>query len=115
VFGVSFGLTGPGDVAGLPLAGLGGAFAWVLLSPVAHACSRLHERRADRAALQLTGNPDAFIRAMTRMTDDRLAEERPPRLVELCWLSHPSPGARLDEARAWARGRPSTPGRVSLP
>jgi STE24 endopeptidase len=60
----SVGLNGVADIAGLPLLVLAaGAVSFVML-PVAHAMSRAFERSADRFALSLTKNPEAFISAM---------------------------------------------------
>lgn len=96
-----FGLTAKDDIAGLPLLLLvGGAVSLVLL-PLANAVSRAHERRADRYALEMTKNAAAFISAMRRLAAQNLAEERPSRLVEVLFHSHPSTAARIDAARAW--------------
>jgi STE24 endopeptidase len=105
VFVGPLGLGGPGDVAALPLLVLSlGAVSLVLL-PVANALSRAHERRADRFALDVTGKSAAFMSAMRRLATQNLAEERPSRLVEVLFHSHPSIAARLDAARAWESRR----------
>jgi STE24 endopeptidase len=69
--------------------------------PLANAVSRAHERRADRYALEMTGNASAFVSAMKRIAVQNLAEERPSRLVEILFYSHPPIAARLEAARAW--------------
>ena len=97
-----FGLLGKGDLAALPILVLVVGAVSIALLPIANALSRVHERRADRYALDMTGNPDGFIRAMKRLGAQNLAEERPSRLVELLFHSHPPMAARLDAARAWA-------------
>jgi STE24 endopeptidase len=83
------GLRGPTDVAGLPLLVL--VFGGVSLAaqPIARALSRARERRADRTALELTRNPAAFVSAIGRLSAQNLAEDRPSRLVEWLFLSHP--------------------------
>ena len=96
-----FGLTGKDDVAALPMLLLAVGAVSVLLLPLANAVSRAHERRADRYALDMTGNAPAFISAMKRLGAQNLAEERPSRLVELLFYSHPPMAARVDAARAW--------------
>ena len=102
-FGGSFGLAGKDDVAALPLLVLAiGAVSLVML-PAANAFSRAHERRADRYALQVTRNPDAFTTAMRRLATQNLAEERPSRLVEVLFHSHPSTSARIAAAADWKR------------
>jgi STE24 endopeptidase len=101
----SFGLTGKADVAALPLLLLAAGAVSILFMPVANAVSRMHERRADQYALTLTGNAAAFISAMKRLATQNLAEEEPPRLVELLLHSHPSMQARIAAAREWERTR----------
>jgi Zn-dependent protease with chaperone function len=49
----------------------------------------------------MTRNVEAFTTAMRRLGAQNLAEERPSRLVELLFYSHPPIAARLDAARAW--------------
>jgi STE24 endopeptidase len=67
--------------------------------PVTNALSRAHERTADRDALEMTRNQAAFISAMRRLAGRNLAEERPSRLVELMFHTHPSTAARIEAAR----------------
>jgi STE24 endopeptidase len=101
----SLGLSGKADVASMPLVLLAASAVSLLLVPAAHALSRHHERRADRYALELTGGADAFVSAMKRLASQNLAEERPSRLTELLFHSHPSTSARIAAARSWASGR----------
>lgn len=101
------GLSGPSDVAGLPLILLviGGVSLATL--PATLAVSRAHERSADRFALALTNHPGAFVSAMRRLAAQNLAEERPSRLVQWLTYSHPTIEERIATARAF-RG-PSPP------
>jgi len=103
-FGTRFGLAGKGDVAALPILLLAAGAVSIVFLPVANALSRSHERRADRYALTLTGNADAFVTAMKRLAAQNLAEEQPSRLVEWLLHSHPSTQSRIDAARRWAAG-----------
>jgi STE24 endopeptidase len=102
-------LRGADDPAGLPLIALvAGACAWLSL-PLANAVSRAAERRADRYALNLTRQPEAFVSAMKRLGQQNMAEEHPSRLVQWFFYSHPPIRARLDAARVWAAtGRAGT-------
>lgn len=100
-----FGLAAKSDVAGLPLLVLAGGAVSLALLPVANAVSRVHERRADRYALEMTKNAAAFTSAMKRLAAQNLAEERPSRLIEILFYSHPPIAARLEAARAWASHR----------
>jgi STE24 endopeptidase len=99
---VPLGLRGIADVAGLPLVALTAIAAGWLASPAVNAVSRAHERRADRFALDLTRNPDAFARAMRRLGARNLAEDAPTLLARVFFHTHPPIKDRLAAARAWA-------------
>jgi STE24 endopeptidase len=99
----SFGLTGKGDVAALPLVLLVAGAVSLALTPVANACSRAHERRADRFALETTGNAEAFVRVVRRLAAQNLEEERPSWLVRALFSTHPPAAARIAAAERWAR------------
>jgi STE24 endopeptidase len=95
------GVRAPSDVAGLP-ALLLAAGGWSLMTmPVVNTVSRAHERRADRFALDLTRNPDAFVSAMKRLGAQNLADEQPSRLTAWWFHTHPALPERLAAARAW--------------
>jgi STE24 endopeptidase len=95
------GLRGIDDVAGLPLLLLTAGAVSLVMVPLAHAMSRAYERRADRFALTLTRNPSAFISAMRRLGAQNLAEERPSRLVQWLFYSHPPLRERIAAAEAF--------------
>lgn len=99
--GPRVGVWSPVDLAGMPLLALTAGAVSLVLTPAALALSRRHERGADRFALQLTANPAAFISAMRRLGAQNLAEERPSRLVQWLFHSHPPLEERLAVARAW--------------
>jgi STE24 endopeptidase len=106
--GGAFGLTGKADLAAMPLLLLTLGAVTIAFVPVANAFSRAHERRADRYALEMTSDVPAFVSAMRRLAAQNLAEERPSRLVELMFYTHPPTIARIDAARAWERNRLTT-------
>lgn len=95
------GLRGAADLAGLPLLLLVLGAVSLAVLPLAHAMSRSHERRADRVALELTRNPDAFVSAMRRLAAQNLAEDRPSRLVQWLFHSHPPIRERIAAAQAF--------------
>jgi STE24 endopeptidase len=102
------GVSGVADPAGLPLLLIAAGAVSLVLMPVALAVSRAHERRADRFALDLTRNPGAFSTAMRRLGAQNLAEERPSRLVQWLFYSHPPLEERLARAGEWdGPGRPA--------
>jgi STE24 endopeptidase len=63
--------------------------------------SRAFERSADRFALDLTKNPAAFISAMRRLGAQNLAEDRPSRIVQWLFYSHPPMQDRIAAAQAF--------------
>ncbi|MEX2270074.1 MAG: M48 family metalloprotease [Vicinamibacterales bacterium] len=98
--GPSVGILSPADVAGLPLLLLTAGALSLVLSPVARAVSRRHERRADAFALTMTRAPEAFISAMKRLGAQNLAEEDPSALTRVLFHSHPPMVERIRRARA---------------
>jgi STE24 endopeptidase len=103
MFGNSFGVMGKGDVAALPVVLLAAGAVSIALLPFLNAISRSHERRADRYALEMTRNVDAFVSAMKRLAAQNLAEERPSRLVQVLFYTHPPTAARVAAAHAWKK------------
>jgi len=101
-FAESVGLRDVADPAGLPLLLLAAGAVSLAMMPVAHAVSRAYERSADRFALDLTGNPGAFISAMRRLGAQNLAEEHPSKLVQWLFYSHPSIGERIAAAQSFS-------------
>jgi STE24 endopeptidase len=97
-----FGLYGVADVAGLPLLVLAAGAVSLVMLPAAHAMSRAFERSADRFALTMTRNPDAFISAMRRLGAQNLAEEHPSKIVQWLFYSHPPLRERIAAAQAFA-------------
>lgn len=102
----ALGLSGPADIAGLPLLGLVTMAVSLIALPVINGWSRRVETRADDFALRLTRAPGPFIGAMERLAGLNLAERDPHFLKELLLYSHPSVGRRIARARnrAWSEG-----------
>jgi STE24 endopeptidase len=73
----------------------------VVMVPAAYAMSRAFERSADRFALELTSNPGAFVSAMRRLAAQNLAEDRPSRVVQWLFYSHPPVAERIAAAQAF--------------
>jgi STE24 endopeptidase len=93
------GLSGPADPAGLPLLLLAGGAVMLAAAPLVHAFSRRNERSADRFALALTGQQEAFVTAMRRLGAQNLAEEAPSRLAVWLFHTHPPIEQRVAAAR----------------
>jgi STE24 endopeptidase len=98
-----FGLSGAGDIAGLPLFILVMALYGLVTMPLSNAYSRSRERRADEYALRMTGKGEAYASALTRLANQNLAEVDPEPWVEFLLYSHPALGKRIAMARAEIR------------
>ena len=104
--GPRFGLDtarGAADVAALPLLSLLLSVVSLVLTPAQNAISRRIERQADRYALDLTQNPEAFIGAMEKLGRMNLADPNPPVLVKHMLYGHPPLQERIAAAKAWAK------------
>ncbi len=97
------GMRGAGDVATLPLVGFVIWAVFLALGPLAAWRSRGAERRADRHALTLTGDPEAVIRLQVRLARRNRSEPDPPRWAQLLWGTHPTVRERIGTARWYAR------------
>jgi len=95
------GLHGIADVAGLPVLMLATGILSLAFDPLERALSRRRESRADRAALEITGKPEAFASAMVKLHDENLSLARPPRLIEILLMTHPAAWRRVSAARAF--------------
>jgi len=102
VLGPTLALRGPADPAAWPLMTLTIGVVFVLTSPLMLAWSRRDERRADRYALTLTGNAEALLSVLRRLAALNLAEERPSRVAEVFFASHPSFPERVAAIRRWS-------------
>jgi STE24 endopeptidase len=91
-------ISSAGDVAALPLIALVTGGVWLLATPVRHGQSRAQERRADRFALKMTGEAEAFGAAVRRLSARHLAEERPSTLTRWLFHRHPPVAERLELA-----------------
>ena len=70
----------------------------IALSPLSKWISRRHEQRADAYALAATKKCDAFVSGLRRLASQQLVEERPTRLIEWLFYSHPPMAVRLEYA-----------------
>jgi STE24 endopeptidase len=89
------------DPRSLPLLAALAALLGALSVPAQCAASRRIETRADRHALELTGDAEQFIAMQRRLAVTNVADPYPPRTVELLLATHPSTGRRIAAARAW--------------
>jgi STE24 endopeptidase len=97
------GVRGPGEAEVAPLLLAVVAVATLLASPVQNVVSRAIEARADRAALEFTGDYPAFERVQEQLALRALSDPTPPELNQLWFGSHPTTLQRLGIARALER------------
>lgn len=108
-------LGGPADPAGIPLLWLAISVTLFLTSPAASAVSRSMEADADWISLELTRDPDTFVRVEERLARSNLAPITPPRWL-VFWLgSHPPVLDRIGMAEAWRARRGTVPGDAAAP
>jgi Zn-dependent protease with chaperone function len=82
----------------LPLVLLIGLVGTVVSLPALSAISRRWERSADRVALDLTGDRDAYLDTFRRLARVNLSDLDPPPLVYLFLFSHPTSAERMAAA-----------------
>lgn len=98
----AYGLAGMADPAGLPVFALAVGAVGLIAMPLGNAFSRWRERRADAFALRVTGMPQAFAAAMTRLANQNLSEVAPEPWVVVLFYSHPPLAERIERARQMA-------------
>jgi STE24 endopeptidase len=98
---VPFGFNGVADAAALPLLFLSVAVLTMIVTPFTNTYSRHVEAAADETAIELTDQPQAFVSAMTRLTNQNLSVADPGRWVELLFYDHPSYTKRVNSAKRY--------------
>jgi STE24 endopeptidase len=94
-----FSFKGITDLAALPwLILLLGIFMF-LFQPLINWYDRRIELAADKSALELSNNPQAFINLMAKLTDQNLSEAEPSKWVKLLFYDHPTYEERVTLAR----------------
>jgi len=94
-------LSGPADIAGLPLVALTIATVSTAIGPVLNGLSRRWEAAADVFALRMTGNYSAFASTMVKIHDQNLGVADPHPFVEFLFHDHPSGRRRVETALRW--------------
>jgi STE24 endopeptidase len=97
------GVSDVADEASLPVLALLMTALGFVLMPVQAAFSRALERSADRFAVELTRNGEAYAHAMERLAAQALADPNPPRPVVVMLYSHPPIVERIRAAREAGR------------
>lgn len=79
-------------------------FCFMLFSlPINNTFSRALERQADRFSLEITNNPDAFIRSMKKLAHQNLADITPNPVIHFLLHSHPSISERIRMAEGYLK------------
>jgi STE24 endopeptidase len=94
------GIADIGDEASLPILGVVTSAIGMALMPIQAAFSRSIERRADRFAIELTGDGETYARTMERLATQSLSDPDPPWPVVVMLYSHPPIAERIQAARA---------------
>ena len=97
----ALGLAGISDIAGLPLVALTIAAISTIVGPLLNVLSRRWEASADRFALQMTGNREAFTSTLVKIHDQNLGVADPHPLAEFFFHDHPSGSRRVEAALRW--------------
>ena len=97
----AFGFRGLGDIAAFPLLALAIFLFGLITMPLSNGYSRWRERLADQFSLEITGNPQAFVGAMTKLADQNLLDADPEPWVVWLLHSHPPVRERLAMAEQW--------------
>jgi STE24 endopeptidase len=101
-----WGVSGVGDLAGLPLAALILSAYFLVLTPVANSVIRTAEYEADLFGLNAARQPDGFARTALKLSEYRKLE--PGRLEEVFFFDHPSGRTRIFAAMRWKAEHPET-------
>jgi STE24 endopeptidase len=88
--------------AALPLISLWLGLYGLITGPLDNWLSRRHEYQADRFALRITRNKEAFVTTMRKLSNMNLSDPEPPRWVEVFFHSHPTINKRIKAAEEFA-------------
>jgi STE24 endopeptidase len=97
------GAESPADPRVVPLVLLLAAAGTLVATPVQNLVSRQIEARADRHALDLTRDPQAFVRMQQRLATRNLSDPDPPAAWQWYFGSHPTAAQRIAFAADWGK------------
>jgi len=103
----AFGFLGVDDIAAFPALLLIMQAYFLVSGPILNAVTRWREHLADAFALDITGKPEAFASALTRLANQNLGEVNPPRWVVWLFYDHPPLGERIALAEREEASSPS--------
>jgi len=94
-----FNLSSLSDIAAFPVICLYFAVFGVIMQPLQNFLSRIMERHADKVALEVTGNKEAFISMMEKLAQQNLADRSPHPLIKFFFFDHPPIDERIQMAK----------------
>jgi STE24 endopeptidase len=97
------GAESPGDPRVVPLVLFFVAVGTLVGTPVQNLVSRQVEARADLHALDLTQDPEAFVRMQQRLAVENLSDPDPPAAWQWFFGSHPTVAQRIAFAADWGK------------
>jgi STE24 endopeptidase len=98
------GLSGAGDVAGLPFLLAVVAVVTLISLPVQNGVSRYAEAQADRFSLDVSRKPEAYVTSFVKLAEENLAAVDAPSWEKLLFYDHPSIAERIRMAEP-SRGK----------
>ncbi|MBP3038671.1 M48 family metallopeptidase [Bacillaceae bacterium Marseille-Q3522] len=96
-WGALFHIPDVSHIRSLPLLLMVLSMLLFLASPITNAVSRYMEERADRYAIEMTGQPDAAIHSFQELSKAGLSQVNPPFLVKVFRYGHPTMLERISE------------------
>jgi len=94
-----FGLASLSDIAAFPIICLYFVLFGIITQPIQNFLSRIMERNADKMALEVTANKEAFISMMEKLASQNLADRSPHPIIKFFFFDHPPIDERIQMAK----------------
>jgi STE24 endopeptidase len=98
-WGQGWGLTGPTDLASIPVYSMAVSVAMLFMTPMVNSLTRTNESAADAFGLEAAREPDGFAKTALMLSEYRKIEPGP--IEEMLFYDHPSGATRIRMAMAW--------------
>jgi len=99
-----FGLSSLLDIAALPVVIMYLVVFGIITQPLQNYISRCLEKNADRMALSVTGQKEAFISMMEKLSAQNLADRNPNPIIKFFFFDHPPVDERINMANGQETG-----------
>ncbi len=107
-WGGRWGVSGIGDVAGLPLLVAVLSVYFFVMTPILNTYIRVNEAEADIYGLHAAGEPEGFAEVALKLSEYRKLDPGP--IEEWLFFDHPSGRARIEMAMNWKAENPGRGG-----